>query len=328
MHVFEAEAGNSESPRQTASKRQWRQFSIRSLLLTTTFVAFILGTFMHGVHTQRQAVAEIRKLGFLGPVGYETSWLGLVLPASIEKRHGDDFCANVVSVGIHYGTVDRRTVTPTDAELEQVVDAISRLPHVTQLSMHMIDLHNDDVARLAPLRHKIEELYIEDGFRGNLRGNGLEHLGDWTRLRNLTILSFGWNDTPNLRPLASLPRLTHLSIGRGRLSEKAFADIATIDSLQHVRLFLCDFDGEHLRHLRKLPHLASLSLQNMRAKAEHASYTEDELGNLQPCGKPSFRFESIGREFNDKDFFPTEGSKQWLNEILPNVEIGEVSVMN
>jgi hypothetical protein len=303
-------------------KRRWLQFSIRSLLIVTALFAFIVGTFTHRVRTQQQAVDEIRKLG--GSVTYEANWLGHVLPESIGKRLGEDVCANVVSVQLLYRIVNRRMVTPTGVELERVIDAISRLPHVTRLEMHTLNLQDDDMAKLAPLRNRIEDLAINELFHGDLRGNKLEHLAGWTQLRSLQILSSGLNETLNLQPLASLPNLTHLSIGTGTLNETAFADVSKIDSLQTLRLFSCHFDGDHLQHLRELPNLDTLSLQNIHAETEYASYTIGESGHRQPNGKPTFRFEpSYDDWLGQPKTFPADRYQQWLKEVLPNVQVSE-----
>lgn len=327
MHNLETEAAETESKCQTASKRRWLQFSIRSLLIATTLFALILGTFMHRVRTQEQAVAEIRKL--YGRVTYETNWLGHVLPESIGKRLGEDVCANVVSVDLSYLTAHRRMVTPTDVELEQVIDAISRLPHVTRLAMHTFNLQ-DDMAKLAPLRNIIEELRINELFidelsHGDLGGNSLEHLDGWTQLRSLRILSSGRRAMLNLQPLAALPNLTDLSIGAGTLNETAFADLSKIDSLQTLCLNACRFDGDHLQHLQQLPNLDTLLLLNTHAESKYASYTIDESGNRQPNGKPTFRFERSGNAWQGRPkTFPADRYQQWLNEVLPNVQVSDM----
>lgn len=327
MHNLETGAPETKSKCKTASKRRWLQFSIRSLLIATALFAFILGTFMHRARTQEEAVAEIRKLG--GRVTYESNWLGHVLPESIEKHLGEDVCANVVSVNLSYQTANRRRVKPADGELEQFIGATSRLPHVTRLDMYTFNLQ-DDMAKLAPLRNIIEELFIKELFidellNGDLGGNSLEHLDGWTQLRSLRILSTGRNATLNVQPLASLPNLTDLSIGAGTLNETAFADLSTIDSLRTLCLNACRFDGEHLRHLRQLPNLDTLLLLNTHAEAEYDSYIIDESGNRQPKGQPTFRFKRSGDAWpSQPKTFPAGRYQQWLKAILPNVQVSEM----
>jgi len=337
MRDFKADAVGAESPHRTPSKRWRLRFSLRSLLIACTLVALLLGAFMYRVRTQKQAVAEICKIyGSVFNITYEANWLGRVLPESIQRHLGKDICANVVTVPLHQGRVNGRTVKPTDAELEQLVDAISRLPHAIELSFQSLDLQGDDLVRLAPLRHKIEVLGIHE-YYGKLRGDQLEPLGRWTQLRSLSLdidlLSSG---SFNLQPLTSIPNLTHLSLGRGTLNENVFADISKIESLQTLSLSACHFDGEHLRHLQKLPNFTRHRLHNIRAVTEYESHIMDESGNYQPIGNPIFRFEPMGRLRFPLKLQPTipyyqqlqppipPYCRQWLKEILPKVQVGSM----
>jgi hypothetical protein len=315
-------------------KRRWLQFSLRSLFIACTVIAIACGTFIQHIRTQRQAVGEIRSLG--GYVSYEANWLGHLLPESIEQRLGEDAWGNVVLVDLRYRTIDRRMVTPTGEELDRVVRAISRLPDVSKLSLHTLALDDDDLAKFAPLRN-IEELYINELFHVGLKGTKLECFAGWTQLRSLDIVS-RLDETLSLEPLARLPNLSRLGIGPGMLNEKDFKDIAKIKSLQMLSLFECNFDGECLRHLQGLPNLGTLALHNTCPAKSYDSYTVVESGNLQPNGKPRFRFErsselpgrgpglSIGSSGTEP--FPTERYRAWLKEILPNVQISEMETSN
>jgi len=330
------DAADMEMLQRILRKRRWWQFSLRSLLIACALIAIACGTFVGRIRTQRQAVGEIRQLG--GQVTYEANWLGRVLPESIQKRLGEDACGNVVSVELQYRTIDRRMVTLKGGELDKAVDVISRLPHVSRLSLHTLDLSDDDLGRLAPLRNRIEELYINELFHFKLKGSKLECFAGWTQLRSLEVLS-EVNESLNLEPLASLPNLARLGIGGGTLNEKAFKDIAKLKSLQTLYLFQCGFDGECLRHLQKSPNLGTLTLHNICPATWYESYTMDEFGKYRPKGKPSFRFERgprYGRWTGGLDAaeassdglgqpepFPLERYRAWLKEILPNVQIHE-----
>jgi len=293
------------STRSIRLKRRWLQFSLRSLFIACTVIAIACGTFIQHIRTQRQAVGEIRSLG--GSVGYEANWLGHLLPGSIRQRLGEDACGSVVLVNLQYRTIDRRIVTLTGDELDRVVRAISRLPHVSRLWLQLLDLDDDDLARFAPLRN-IEELYINDPSNFKLKGTKLECFAGWTQLRSLDITS-GLNETLDLEPLASLPNLTRLGIGPGMLNEKAFKDIAKIKSLQTLGLFQCAFDGEYVRHLQRLRNLGTLALHNTGL----ASWYESN-------GAPIFRGS------NGLDGLVALGSSKRLNEILPNVQISEMYI--
>jgi len=308
MRDLKTNTAETKAARQNLFKRwRWR-FSLRSLLIACTLFALLLGAFMYRVRTQKQAVAEICKL--YGHVTYEPNWLGHILHESIEKYLDKDFYANVVSVSLRSQTVNHRMVTPTDAEFGQLVDAISRLRHVTTLNLSLQDdvirltlgLQDDDIARLAPLRCKIESLLIDERFQGDLRGNKLE--------------------SPNLQPLASLSNLTHLTLGQGTLNESVFADISKIESLQTLSLFACRFDGEYLLQLQKLPNFTGFHLHNICVKTKYESYTMDESGNYQPLGNPIFRFEAettFRRTGNVQSTSPD--CWQWLKKILPRVQV-------
>jgi hypothetical protein len=169
-------------------------------------------------------------------------------------------------------------VTPTNDQLEKAVDALSRLPHVSRLSLHTLCLSDDDLATLTPLRNTIESLSINELFHGNLRGDRLDSLADWNKLRSLSILSTGLSETLNLEPLASLPNLTYLSIGTATLNEKAFTGMSKMDSLQTLELFGCRFNGEYLPRLWRAAATDRLGAPALLAR--HSALSQ--LGNRFP----------------------------------------------
>jgi len=325
MHDLQVDVVETESPSKTSSRRRRLRFSLRSLLIVCTLFSLLLGVFMHRVRTQKQAVAEICKL--YGRVAYKTNWLGHMLPESVKNHLDKNFCENVVSVSLSWKTVYRRRVTPTDAELEQIVDAIARLPHATKLRIQKLCLQDNDLARLALLRHKIEELTINEFYPGDLKGNQLEGLGRWTQLRSLTLQLGNLNETFDLQSLASLPNLTYLSIGQDTLDENVFLAISKMDSLQTLSLSDCCFSGEHLRHLQQLPKLSQLTLHNIYAETKYESYTMDQAGDCQPLGKPVVLFGSSPDISAPSSCGPpaapmdADEQQQWLNGFLPNVRL-------
>ena len=297
---------------------------MRSLLSATTVIAVGLSVFMHHVRVQQQAVEKIQQVG--GSVAYEPNWLGRTLPVAMQERLGEDACGNVHSVSLSKCTLNRKMVTPTHAELGQAVRSISRLRHLQRLSLHTLRLQDVDIELFALLECDVEELAINELFHGELRGSNLGHLACLTQLRSLTLLSSGLDETLDLKPLASLPNLSELTIGTGALKEKDFADISRIKSLDTLSMFGCNFDGAWLQHLHKIPNLKVLCLHNIYAEVAPQSHTIDEAGNYQPSNKPTFRFRrwyDHGMEGPQKGL-PAEQHQEWLNEVLPNVQVSNL----
>ena len=310
------------SDRQAALGRSWRRFSLRSLLVATTLFAVVLGTFMVRLRTQQEAVAVIENLG--GSVTYESNWLARVLPASIQRPISQHALADVVAVHLKYRTIDRRMTRLTAEELTAAVDAISRLPHVTQLRLYHLRLTDADIARLAPLNDQIEELTIQDLVPGGWRGTNLEPLAGFRELQSLSVLLWNPDRAIDSEPLIGLPKLTSLTIGQGYLHEEVFRDISQMESLDRLVLSACTFDGEHLRHLQRLPHLKSLGLRNIHAKVEYTSHRVDEQGNLQPHAEPSIRFLPTGDLPMPLLNAPLRDHYQkWLKKVLPNVNVAQ-----
>lgn len=305
-------------------KRRWSKFSIRSLLTATTVIAISLGVFMYHVRVQQRAVNEIQQVG--GRVAYEPNWLGCTLPGAMQEALGEDACGNVHSVSLRKRTLNRKMVTPTHAELERAVRSISRLRHVRQLSLHTLRLQDVDIELFALIKCDVEELAINELFHGKLRGSNLGHLAGLTQLRSLTLLSSGLNETLDLEPLASLPNLTALRIGTGELKEKDFADISRIKSLDTLSMFGCNFDGVWLQHLHKMPNLKVMCLDNIYPEVASQSYAIDEAGSYQPINKPAFRFRrwfDHGMNGPQKGF-PAAKYQEWLNEVLPKVQVSSM----
>ena len=100
-------AGMSDSPSKSKSKRRWLQYSLRTFLILLTLFAVWFGSAMHKTGEQRKAVAELERLGGTGAVCYSYQYdednrfiknAEPPGPAWLRDILGIDFMADVVGV--------------------------------------------------------------------------------------------------------------------------------------------------------------------------------------------------------------------------------------
>ncbi len=142
----------AEQQPQPAPKRRWLRFSLRGLLVALTMFGVWWGYLVNSAQRQKQAVAEIRKLGKDVFVLYDfqhddelektvMSCFSQNIPPSLPDRLGLDLFYNVVEVHIAGGA--------TDETLKQV----AKLTHLRSFSCVPNGFTDEGVAYLAALRN-------------------------------------------------------------------------------------------------------------------------------------------------------------------------------
>jgi hypothetical protein len=125
--------------------------------------------------------------------------------------------------------------------------AIKTMTSVKALFFRQITRQLDDemLTLLGPMP-SVDYLYTN---MATISDDGMKSLAGWTGLQRLTLIHWGWANgwkpfpsasakiSQGLAQLAALPKLKHLDIGGARIDDSALAAVATIKTLEEVRLF-------------------------------------------------------------------------------------------
>jgi len=182
------------------------RFSIRGLIVLVLLIGLGLGWMVRSAHTQRDAVAAIRKAG--GVVKYDWEWSNGYdisggkpwAPQWLLDLIGVDFFGHVTSVWLH--------PAPTD---EAIVE-VGRLTQLERLQLAGRFFSDGELAHLKGLT-KLSNLCIY-----NVSDAGLAHLKGLTKLKTL-ITGGPWVTDAGLAHLKGLTNLTCLQLGSSPVTD-------------------------------------------------------------------------------------------------------------
>jgi hypothetical protein len=164
---------------------------------------------------------------------------------------------------------DKVVMTPDDFL------AVKAMPALKTLFMRQITRQLDDemLAVLGPMP-SVEYLYTN---MATISDDGLKELATWTGLKNLTLIHWGyaqgWKPFParttvigsGLKHLAALPQLAKLDLGGARIDDSALSVVATITTLEELRLFHCGaVSDDGVAALAALPKLRAVQFGSPR----------------------------------------------------------------
>jgi len=220
-------ASPTEKSDQPKRKRGWRrllQFRLRTVLLLTAVVAIWLGWWLHSARQQREAVAELRKVGAI--IAYDYHYYGLeeppYWPTWLVIWLGVDCFADVGGVGPYLSLNDTQV---TDAGLEH-------LKSFTSLQELWLD---DTQVTDAGLEHLkgLTSLEILGLDNTQVTDEGLEHLKSFTSLQKLWLIDTQVTDA-GLEHLKGLTSLKFLYVMNTQVTDAGLEHLKDLTSLQKL----------------------------------------------------------------------------------------------
>jgi hypothetical protein len=160
-------------------------------------------------------------------------------------------------------------LTPEDFQI------IAGLPAVRTLFLRQLTRQLDD-EMLVVLGEKPTVTNLSTNM-ATVSDDGLRHLATWTALEKLSLIHWGWANGwrpfpdkstvigQGLKHLAALPALKSLDLGGARIDDSALTAVATLTTLDEVRLFHAVAVGDDgVAKLAALPKLARIQLGSVR----------------------------------------------------------------
>jgi len=297
-------------------KRKWTRASLRGLLIVFAGLGVVIGFWTNAERRQRRAAAEIVAVG--GTVTYENRFF----PEWLAERTGIHYfhTATEVSVsGFSWSSEQKKGF-----DLVRLVAAMEELPSCRTLAIRSGGMDDDDLEKLQPLADQIEDLVLREVYPSELRGRGLAHIKNWSRLKSL-FFGCDFYDGKGISQLATCPRLTSVSFNVDRFSKENFDHLACCENLETISLSNCSFKGKGMQTLRGLPKLKWISFSNCSPYPYVSSY---RIGEDGPIGEPTFDYRGGDPQFVPTpilfdDGIPSQDYKQWKKKTLPGVEIIE-----
>jgi hypothetical protein len=273
----------------TPERRPSRRFRVntRELMALVLLIGAALGWVVNRAHTQRDAVAAIRRAG--GYVRYQENngWLedSPGLSRWLASQVGVDYFDTVVSVGCRPSIVDADLAAvgrlagleslSLDGAASITDDGLKHLKglrHLKRLGLSGTAVTNRGLAYLAGIA-SLESLQLEGT---QVDGAGMEHLRVLPNLGSLNLRRTRVDDA-GLERLGGSPLLHTLSLEGDRITDAGLASLESMPRLSFVGLVRAEaasparaFDDARitdagLAHLSKLPNLTYLWLRNARA---------------------------------------------------------------
>jgi hypothetical protein len=203
---------------------RWKQFSLGSLFVLLTFSCVVFGWWSNRAHGQRDAVADILRLG--GQVAYRG-----------EVWH------------------DFRRTSWTPTWLKKLLGRDNFDP-VTIIWLSGDDIHDSDLACFEALPD-VEELWL----RGSISDSGLEHLRGMKKLMELNLYGPGITDA-GLIKLRRLSELRSLTFHDSRITDAGLKELADHHKLQDLHIYFRNatspITDAGIRELKKMKSLTWL----------------------------------------------------------------------
>jgi hypothetical protein len=240
-------------------KRRWYQFSLRTLLVTTTVASVAMAWLAHErkeVRKREAAIAAITKLG--GRIEFDRSQP--FRPLWLRPLLGDRSAGEVVTVVL---------------DGDQVTDSgLIHLAGLTKLRRVKLDRTKVTGAGLVHLaaRTKLEGLSLN---KTTIDDGHLAHLTGLTELRNLdldrTYVSAG------LVYVARLPKLSCLNLEYSQVTDFQLARLSGLTELKKLNLAYTSITDAGLVHLTGLTKLEELDLRGTNVTDEGADQLQEAL---------------------------------------------------
>jgi hypothetical protein len=238
-------------------RRRWLQFSIRTLLLTTSVVGVCLGLVVSRAHRERQIVEAIKQRGgrAFGSIAYSMwrpKWLYALLGNQFAPREHWTLVLNGRSGASHY---DAQPCAAGDDTLALAAE----LRNISSLSLAETMVTDHGLRQLRGVGG-LEELRLG---RTNVGDRGLENLGGMTSLRSLGLAGTRVTDVGMLW-VRSLPHLEHLGLADTQVTDEGLRHITGLMGLSSLQLAGTRIGDRGLEHLTRLRRLNSLILDDTR----------------------------------------------------------------
>jgi hypothetical protein len=251
-------------------KRRWFQFSLRTLMIVVTVFAIVGGWFgakMARARRQQATVEAVRKsVGWVG-YKYQVGPFGQLIPnatppnpAWLRKMLGDDFFADVISVGVNTDRgaeiltqfdrlqFARLELYVTDAGMEHVA-GLSQLQGLDLGSSEVTDAGLHHIQRLSGLRRLTLPPRVTDA--------GMRYLADLGQLQVLLVVGKSVTDA-GLEHLKGLRQLETLNVG---LNPVTGCGLARLNQLRVLYLGYAPITDDDLEKLRELKNLQRMDLR-------------------------------------------------------------------
>ena len=260
-------------------------FSLRSLLLATTLIAVLLGTWIARAERQRRAVARITSICNLHQVehnfSFEVSW-GFVdwLPTALT---GGDW--------VHYWyKLDELHLQSLDEIKSDLLKAISELSEIREVDLASCTINTDTLSILQNCH--IQELEF---FDVRIFGGPIVKLPQ-------TLRSLSLSDCSNCQPIfESLPKLRQLrsfDVDRIPFTDEQFVLLHSLSNLENISIGLlsnCIITSQAMAGIDKLKKLKTLSIQSACAAFDEVGLEPiSNLTQLESLSIPSSSVSSNG----------------------------------
>ncbi len=237
--------------------RPWRRylrFSVRGLIVFVLVIGVGLGWIVRSAHTQRDAVAAIKKAG--GLTFYDIPRI------PVDSWHEPSGWRTLVGVtiGIDYaGHVTFAHIAPTgnDADRQEALAHVGDLGQLEQLDLAGVSVTDGDLATLDGL-NRLQQLMLQNT---QITDAGLAHLRGLTKLAQLNLERTRVSDA-GLVHLKGLTSLLEISLGNTQVSDLGLVHLKGLTELRYLDLSGTQVTDAGLVQLKGLKKLLTLRLND------------------------------------------------------------------
>lgn len=300
-------------PTPASSRRRWRQFSLRSLLLLITLLSTGLGYESYRAARQLSAVATLKSIdGGVCDVEFVPRWAWLShekVPARVRSlcERNPHLFNNVESLFL---TGPRNPLAGTSLLGENFcgseLAALDDLRGLTKVSVLALRLGEDAWMHLTR-NTSLRELEISgDG----IREAHFARIGAMKDLEVLKLSPNGETDSPHdgLRHLSHLSQLRTLELSSYRLTDEDLSFLSSLSGLEELNISYSQISDSGLDKLLPLTNLKSLSLSS-------TAVTDEGVKRLRNFKKLETVFISM-----------TKVTEKGIRDIARNPQVKEIHV--
>jgi hypothetical protein len=238
-------ARSSQAPAAVKPRRQWYQFTLKSLLFWFLFFGLVLGVLGRWIHRAREQAARVTTLrGF----GVEVFYSGQISTDEYGRvwHHGDS----------------RKSFAERELEPWLGIDCIRSVRGLqTNAPLHTISGERDEFWRLAALFPELNTLEVSNAWCDSA---GLARLRGKSSLRALIIRNAKVTNE-DLEVIGTLTGLQNLSLDyvpsdASILDDRGIAHLSALNDLRYLQLDIVGMTDASLPRLAAFPRLKALSL--------------------------------------------------------------------